>query len=140
MSDRRVRPFVARILVVAALCVSLSACNDGWYGRKGGPVPLQDVLDHPEAFAGDRVEIATGYYGSFEVSVLTGGFAESHPPQPVDPLVWVNASPPASCRESVEGVVWAERVVATGVLETGGGFGHLGQYEFELRDATIRCA
>jgi hypothetical protein len=123
------------------LCAALAGCGqDAGGGDDARPVPLQQVLDDADDFDGRRVVVTTGYYGSFEISVLTTGFAESFPPQPVEPLVWVNAAPPDACTEVEEFATWAEGVVATGVLETGGGFGHLGQYEFELTEASIRCS
>jgi hypothetical protein len=103
--------------------------------------PLRAVIDDPEAYAGERVVVTAAYYGSFEVSVLAQGFAESHPPQPVEPLVWVNAVPPDECTERTRDVTWAS-VVATGTFQyhPDGGFGHLGEYDMALRNAALTCA
>ena len=128
-------------IVVLAIATSLVACGRATETEPGGngTAPLVEILADPDAFEGQRVEVSTGYFSSFEVSVLTSGFAESYPPQPVDPLVWVSAGPPRSCLEVAERVSWSERVIATGIFRTGGGFGHLGQYEFELTEPTLRC-
>ena len=132
---------MCRTIAVAVITLSLFACgrtHESGAGRDG-PVALAEVLADPDSFDGRRIEISSGYFSSFEVSVLTSGFAESYPPQPIEPLVWVNAGPPRSCLDIADRVTWSERVVAEGVFRTGGGFGHLGEYEFELEEATLRC-
>jgi hypothetical protein len=126
-----------RRFLLGALIVSLASC-----AGSGEQVTLAAVTGSPEDFDGEQVTLEAGYYGAFEVSVLTSGFAESFPPQPVEPLVWVGAGPPEDCLEDAEGGVrWAERVEASGVFryEPGGGFGHLGSYEMALEDARITC-
>jgi hypothetical protein len=103
---------------------------------------LPDLTEDPGAFNGERVRIQGGYYGAFEISVLTSGFSESSPPEPVGPLVWVGVGPPEECLQSADGGAgWAENVEATGVFrfDPEGGFGHLGAYEIALEDATITC-
>ena len=126
------------VVLLAALC----GCGEGAGPSSTGPVSLQRVVDDPGAYDGERVEVTAGYFSSFEVSVLTTGFAESYPPQPMDPEVWVGASPPDDCLEVAEGASWSEDVVATGTFhfEDGGGFGHVGAYRMELEGATLRCA
>jgi hypothetical protein len=103
--------------------------------------PLRAVVDEPEAYSGERVVVTAVYYGSFEVSVLATGFAESDPPQPVEPLVWVNAVPPEDCTERTRDATWARSIIATGTFEhdPDAGFGHLGAYDMALRDATLTC-
>lgn len=127
-----------RILLLAITAV-LVAC-----GGSNDPVAfrLPDLTEDPGAFNGEHVKIQGGYYGAFEISVLTSGFSESFPPQPVGPLVWVGVSPPEECLRSAErGVRWAESVEAAGVFryDSEGGFGHLGTYEMALEDARITC-
>jgi hypothetical protein len=102
---------------------------------------LQDVTADPSAFDDASVRLRAAYFSSFEVSVLTSGFAESHPPQPIDPLVWVVAAPPNKCIERAAGAAWAEEVIASGIFryDPEGGFGHLGGYKMALQDATVTC-
>ncbi|MGH2691017.1 MAG: hypothetical protein ACRDHM_00750 [Actinomycetota bacterium] len=124
------------ILLVIPLA-ALVAC-----AGTGEQVTFAAVTESPGDYDGQRVTVEAGYYGAFEVSVLTSGFAESFPPQPVEPLVWVGAGPSEECLEDAEGGVrWAERVEASGVFryDAGGGFGHLGAYEMTLQDAEITC-
>ncbi|MGH2677425.1 MAG: hypothetical protein ACRDHB_03560 [Actinomycetota bacterium] len=108
---------------------------------RDSPQALQDVTADPSAFDDAPVRLRAAYFSSFEVSVLTAGFAESHPPQPVEPLVWVVASPPDRCVERAAGAAWADVVVAWGTFryDPEGGFGHLGEYEMTLQDATLKC-
>lgn len=108
---------------------------------RDNPQALQDVTADPSAFDDAPVRLRAAYFSSFEVSVLTTGFAESHPPQPVEPLVWVVASPPDRCVERAAGTAWADAVVAGGTFryEPQGGFGHLGEYEMALQEATLTC-
>jgi hypothetical protein len=104
--------------------------------------PLRAVIEDPEAYAGERVVVTAAYYSSFEVSVLATGFAESNPPQPVEPLVWVDAVPPQECTERTRDVTWAHSLVAVGTFQydPDAGFGHLGAYDMALQDATLTCA
>ena len=132
-----------RRAVVIASAVLLLGCAEGTgNGLLTAPVPLREVAADPEAFDDGPVRIRASYYSSFEISVLTAGLAESHPPQPVEPLVWLVASPPDRCLERAAGAAWADAVVASGTFryDPEGGFGHLGQYEMALQDATLACA
>ena len=150
-NDVRPRPVQGRVNVLVRLLLVvgiLTSCADATGPRSGDgePIPLQEVIDDPDAFDGQRITIAAGYFGAFEVSVLTTGFAESFPPQPMEPLVWVGVSPVGPCLQIAaddgHGESWADRVVATGTFafEPEGGFGHLGMYDMQLADARIRCA
>lgn len=126
------------MLTVAAL---LSACAGGSDG--GDTLSYEALVESPDDHEGQRVTIEAGYFAAFEISVLTSGFAESYPPQPVEPLIWVAAGPPVECLEQADGGVrWAERVEASGVFryDPERGFGHLGTYDMALEGARITCA
>jgi hypothetical protein len=139
---------VRRSVVAAALGLALSA---GCAQRSEGPsqtdpppdvpVPLSEVTADPAGLDGERITVRAGYYASFEVSGLTTAFAESYPPQPADPLVWVIAEAPAGCVERAQGVTWASDVVATGTFryDSQGGFGHLSAYDMTLENAELTC-
>jgi hypothetical protein len=130
--------------MMALLVVMGSACaerlEDG-SSASDDLLTLQAVAADPEAYDGEAVRLETGYYGAREASVLTAGFAESYPPQPMDPMVWVSAAPPQDCLEEAEGVSWADRMIAEGTFryDPDGGFGHLGAYDMALEDATLTC-
>ncbi len=128
-----------RLIALVAATVFLGGCAE----RFGGPeeVALAALLEDPVAYEGGQVTFNAGYYGAFEVSVLTPGFAESFPPQPMEPQIWVNAGPPEECLQREEMSAWAERVRATGTFryDPERGFGHLGAYEMALEDATLTC-
>jgi hypothetical protein len=129
------RAFVIATAGLLLGCADASAPRDS-------PQALRDVTADPSAFDDAPVRVRAAYFSSFEVSVLTTGFAESHPPQPVDPLVWVVASPADRCLQRAAGAAWADAVVASGTFryDPEGGFGHLGEYEMALQDATLTCA
>jgi hypothetical protein len=128
-----------KIFALFAAAVFLGSCA----GSSGGEeeLTLAAVLDDPDGYDGERVTFEAGYYGAFEVSVLTPGFAESFPPQPMEPQIWVNAGPSEECLQREERSAWAERVRASGVFRYSAerGFGHLGAYEMALEDATLTC-
>ncbi len=127
---------IVALLVTALLLGGCGAASD----ERSEP-SFTAILEDPEEYDGERVTFEAGYYGAFEVSVLTSGFAESFPPQPVEPLVWVNAGPTGQCLEREETVTWAEGVRASGIFQYDPerGFGHLGAYEMALEDPTITC-
>jgi hypothetical protein len=128
-------------VIIFATAGLLLGCADGSEQRES-PEALQDVTADPSAFDDAPVRLRAAYFSSFEVSVLTTGFAESHPPQPVEPFVWVVASPPDRCLQRAGGAAWADAVVASGTFryDPEGGFGHLGEYEMALQDARLTCA
>jgi hypothetical protein len=129
----------------AAAVLSAVAVVTGCAGRAephAEALQLTEVIADPEAHDGDRVTVRAGYYSSFEVSVLTMGFAESRPPRPADAEVWVVARPPSGCTRHAQGATWAEEVIATGTFryDPDDGFGHLGAYDMALEDARLTCA
>ena len=134
---------VTRIL--GLLLVLTTACAGGRDAAPGSPpetLTVALVTDDPAAYDGQRIRVRGAYFGARETSVLASGFAESHPPQPVDPQIWVVATPPESCLQRAEQVGWAEGVTAVGTFryQEGGGLGHLGSYEMALEDARLTCS
>jgi hypothetical protein len=126
-----------RIILLGTLVAVLAAC-----AGSSGQVTFAELTESPGDHDGEVVAFEAGYYGAFEESVLTSGFAESFPPQPMKPLIWVNGGPPEDCLQDAEGGVrWAERVEASGTFryEPGGGLGHLGVYEMALDVERIAC-
>jgi hypothetical protein len=132
-----------RAMVTALSVLWMAACADGGPAGDGpSPSTLRQVLANRRAFDDRTVSVRTAYFSSFEVSVLTTGFAESHPPQPVEPVVWVDAAPPDRCMDRTRDAAWAPSVVASGRFrfDPDSGFGHLGAYDMALEDATLSCA
>jgi hypothetical protein len=133
-----------RILATLLVSVLTIACAEPASPLGGDPpnVGFDELTANPESFDGRYVEVRAGYYAAFEVSVLTSGFAESFPPQPMEPTIWITATPEGDCVERAHDVAWAEAVRASGMFRYGpdGGFGHLGEYEMTLEDASVRCA
>jgi hypothetical protein len=136
-----IQPVMGRPIAVLLAAAVMTGCAQRAEPRSE-EIELAEVTADPETYDGERITVRAGYYGSFEVSVLTTGFAESHPPRPVDPVVWVAAAPPAGCTDEAPGVAWAEDVTATGRFryDPDGGFGHLGAYDMALEDARLTCA
>jgi hypothetical protein len=132
---------MGRPIAVLLAAAVVTACSQRAEPRRE-ELQLAVVTADPESYDGERVTVRAGYYGAFEVSVLTTGFAESHPPQPADAVVWVIAAPPSGCTNEAQGVAWAEEVTATGTFryDPDGGFGHLGAYHMALEDARLTCA
>ncbi|HEX6261302.1 MAG TPA: hypothetical protein VF097_00495 [Actinomycetota bacterium] len=128
-----------RIALVALIALA-TACggDEGSVGPRD--VELESVLADPDGHDGERLRFRAFYVGSFELSVLTAALAESYPPQPAEPTIWVEARPRGDCVVSDVGVTWAE-VVAEGVFryEQGGGFGHLGIHRMQLEGARLAC-
>jgi hypothetical protein len=134
-----VRPAI--VIALSVLWMASCADDGGPEGDTPGPPTLREVLANRRAFDDRTLRVRAAYFSSFEVSVLTTGFAESHPPQPVEPVVWVDAAPPDRCMERVRDAAWAESVVASGLFRFApdSGFGHLGAYDMALEDATLSC-
>lgn len=132
-----------RAIVAIAVATAVLATGCAQRGEAGSDDPtFEELTADPEAFDGREVRVEAGYYGAFETSVLTSGFAESFPPQPIEPTVWVSAAAPSGdCLDRAQGVIWADAVEATGTFryEPDGGFGHLGAYEMVLENATLSC-
>jgi hypothetical protein len=131
-------------LVSAAIAVLflLSACGEE-QGSRAGPtrVTLEQLAQNPERYEGRQVRIGSAYYRNASLEVLTSGFRESFPPQPIDPLVTVDSSAPAGCLDSApnQDVSWTESAVATGTFQVGDE-GPDGQPELLLLDSTVSCS
>lgn len=129
--------------VVALGLVVVIATGCGGQQEPAGvrEVRIEEVLADPAAHEGQRLRFRAFYVGSFERSVLTAALAESYPPQPSEPMIWVDAEPRGGeCVITDVGVTWGE-VVAEGVLRVDeeNGFGHLGIYSMLLEDARLTC-
>jgi hypothetical protein len=135
-----IEPVMRRVVACLAAAVLLAACTEE-HDNPPGPM-LEYVTGRPADFDGQQISVEAAYFSSFEVSVLTSGFAGSDPPRPVDPMVWVVASPPPRCIRRAQGAAWARSVIATGTFryDPEGGFGHLGAYRMALEDAELTCA
>jgi hypothetical protein len=105
-------------------------------------VALDRVLAAPWEFDGERVEFRATYVRWPEGAALADGLAESFPPQPSEPWIWVGAPPPeGDCLVEDLGIAWGG-VVANGEFryEEGGAFGPLGVLSMELASARLSCA
>lgn len=124
--------------VVAMLL--LAACGIAEEPPEIREIEIEEVLADPATFDGQLVRFRAAYVGSFEQSVLAGALAESYPPQPAEPTIWVDGEPEGACLISDVGVTWGE-VVAEGRFryEEEGGLGHLGVYTMQLLDARLAC-
>jgi hypothetical protein len=129
-----------KLLGSALACALLVGCGSA--GPGSSPPTFEDLVRDPGSYDGRHIELDTGYLTSFEVSVLTSGFAESYPPQPTRPMIWVSGSPPDRCLERASGTAWSESVRAEGtfVYRPDGGLGHVGAYTMALEDAVLTCA
>lgn len=128
-------------ILVCLLAAAGVSCGDDGAATGRQEVAFEDLTADPGAYADVAVRVTEGFWvSSFEQSVLTGALAESYPPQPVEPMVWVAAQAEGDCVITDEGVTWGE-VVAEGTFryDEGGGFGHLGVYTMELDDPTLGC-
>lgn len=127
-------------LGVAALVVLAVACGGEPRAEGTRDVEVEELLANPATFDGQLVRFRAAYVGSFEQSVLAGALAESYPPQPAEPTIWVDGEPEGPCLISDVGVTWGE-VVAEGRFryEEEGGLGHLGVYTMQLLDARLAC-
>jgi hypothetical protein len=139
--SRSVRSFRA---ATVALLVLLAGCGEE-PPSAGETLTIEEIAADPASFDGERVRIEAGYYAASEQSVLTPGFAESYPPMPMDPTIWVDGAPPEGCLQTAEDlqpdVSWAERVLAEGTFryDPNGGFGHAGAWTMTLEGASLRC-
>jgi len=136
-------PTMRTIMATLWLAAVVAGCAErsGSAGDRPPRVTFVELTRQPGAYHGRAVEVTAGYYASFEVSVLTSSFAESYPPQPAEPTIWVAAAPPRECLQRAEGVTWAEVIRATGTFryDPAGGFGHLGAYGMTLQAASLAC-
>lgn len=126
--------------VAVALVVLAAACGTDEPPIGVREVEVEEVLADPARHDGERLRFRASYVGSFERSVLAAALAESYPPQPAEPTIWVDAQPEGECLITDVGVTWGE-VVAEGVFrfDEEGGFGHLGGYTMQLEDARLAC-
>lgn len=128
-------------LLLLTLALLGSSCGGADGGVEAFRGPIQRVLEDPAAFHGKRVEVRAWYVERSDEQLLSSGLAESYPPQPVEPTVWISASEPeGDCLASDIGVTWG-RVVATGTfhLDERGAFGPFGVLPMTLSGARLAC-
>lgn len=129
------------IALMTAAVLATGACGSEEDGSPLQEVRFDDLMERPEAFDRRLVRLEAGVVRSDGVTLLTSAFAESFPPQAVEPTIFVRAAlPTGDCITRTEGVAWG-RVHAQGRFryEPDGEFGPLGVLPMALRDARLSC-
>ncbi len=149
LGSKETRTALVRILwgSIAALLLAGTASSCGSPSSPSGlsdvtAVTFRQLIRAPERYAGKTVRLTTSYHRADGIAVLTEGFAESWPPQPMRPSIAVDTKlRDRSCLDSRRGVKWSSDVLATGTFEmaAGNGSGDPDFGTFSLRDAVLRC-
>ena len=120
----------------------LAACGEeGGMGAGTTQVTLEQLAQDPDRYEGQQVRIDSAYYRDATLDVLTSGFRESFPPQPIDPMVTVDSRAPAGCLDTAphQDVSWTESAFATGTFHVGED-GSDGGPELLLLNSTVSCS
>lgn len=91
-------------------------CAGGASARDGGTANLEELIRGASAFDGKTVTVRAGFLSTSGRRVLTSGFAESFPPQAIDPTISLDAELFGPCVHTAQHVRWAEAVQATGMF------------------------
>ena len=129
------------ILAIASLLASLSLC-----GCLATPEPatgefveFRELVAHPQRHHGGEICTSGIYASGFETNALGASTYEVDGAVYLSqPVIWIEGAEIRSKGECVKagGAPPAEfcQVEVCGIFESGGGFGHLGGYQFQLRD------
>jgi hypothetical protein len=140
--------------IVAGLVLILAsaACGVGNGGKGTGPeaatpetgmVPYGDLVAYPDQYTGMWLCTEGIHASGFEVNDLgTSTYEKDGYPHLAEPVIWLEQADFQSrqdCHESdtTPSFEFCQAVVC-GVFEMGGGYGHLGAYEYQIRGEGIQ--
>ena len=125
---------IARLLII----LLIGGCLGTPKRTTGEFVEFSELVAHPQRYHGSEICTAGVYALGFETSALGASTHEVDGAVYVsEPTVWIEGAEIRSRGECLKagGMPQAEfcPVEVCGVFEAGGGFGHVGGYEYQLR-------
>ena len=128
-----------RVAILLLLLIALlSGCGRGTTGDAGRFVDFGELLTNAERYHGHQICTAGVYVLGFETSALGAStYQRGSAIYLTEPAIWVGQAEIHSTGDcfSSDTAPPAEfcQVEVCGLFESGGGFGHLGGYEYQLR-------
>ena len=127
---------IARLLII----VLIGGCLGTPKRTTGEFVEFSELVANPQRYHGSEICTAGVYASGFETSALGASTYELDGAVYLsEPTVWIEGAEIRSTGQCVEagGAPQAEfcNVEVCGLFESGGGFGHVGGYEYQLRGA-----
>lgn len=135
-------------MVLMSFIIVITACNTQPAIQERSNVTFEQLIDDPEKYHGVDIEIEGYYFQGFETIVLSerlepSGFAEGHL-VPKGFLIWIEGGIPREIydelnQQAMMGPVERYgKVRVSGVFEYGGKYGHLGQFEYNLKPTVVQ--
>lgn len=126
-------------LVFSLLSLSFSGC-----GSSEKTITFSQLISQAEKYNGNTVTFEAFYFSGFEISALSGSLGPSNDGIwriiPSQPLIWVKGGISQEfhnklSKQTTTPSGYAERfgkLKVTGTFETGGQYGHLDAYEYQI--------
>ena len=129
------------IIVVSLIALLVSGCSN-WGSIEGTSVTFEQLLSNPNKYNGKEITIEGFVFLGFETMVLSeelkhSGYAEGHL-VPGERMLWIEGGIPID----IHGELHEQhmmgpserygRVLARGVFQYGGQYGHLGAYKYQI--------
>ena len=99
-------------------------------------VSITELTSHPELHRGKRIQTTGIWLNAFETSALSDSMIQrGGAPRLKEPLLWLEGTTVTDKRDCVSHGFRLTfcTVDVDGIFEDGGGFGHLGQYQFQIK-------
>ncbi|MFC2004746.1 hypothetical protein ACFLUY_00815 [Chloroflexota bacterium] len=126
----------------------LLGCNPQGTSKEPSEVTFEQLMADPARYDGMDIEIEGYFYHGFETIVLSerldpSGYAEGHL-VPKGSMLWIEGGIP---REIYDGLHQQQmmgpserygRLMIKGLFEYGGEYGHLGQFEYQLKPSLVK--
>jgi hypothetical protein len=128
---------ITTLLLLAALLIGCD--HDTMGGNDEGFVDFGELVAAPQRYHGRQICTAGAYALGFETSALGAStYRRGTAYYLVDPAIWVEGAQIRTTGHcfTADTVPATEfcRVEICGLFESGGNFGHLGGYQYQLRD------
>jgi hypothetical protein len=135
------------VIAISLIALLASGCTNG-DSAKGTSVTFEQLLSNPSQYNGKEITLEGFVFLGFETMVLSeelrrSGYAEGHL-IPGERMLWIEGGIPTDIHDGLHEQRMmgpSERygkVVAQGIFQYGGQYGHLGAYKYQISTSQIQ--
>ena len=135
------------VIFISLIALLASGCANGDSG-KGTKVTFEQLFSNPSQYSGKNISIEGFVFLGFETMVLSeelkkSGYAEGHL-IPGERMLWIEGGIPTDIHDELHEQHMMGpyerygKVLAKGVFQYGGQYGHLGAYKYQISTSQIQ--